>query len=667
MPRFWVALLFIMTLGLTGFHRVHADPQRIDTDSGVEIIPSLIASNPDDEHASESAAPKKSATDANIAPTEMTTATATTTTTTTAPADSPNKMVGWLEISGQLHEGPVPVAWISEDEAGPTMRSTLSSLRYVADTDTYAGIVIYLDEPMLGLTQVYRLGQAIGDIRQAGKKVLVFAEQYDLNSYLLACHADQILLQKKGQVTITGLGIEEMYLVGLLEKVGLKADFLQVGDFKGASEQLTRSGPSDQWNENFDALLDDLYAQILDIIAEGRNLTHEQIENAFAKSWAMDDNQLVVSGLVDRMVERDLFDATESAFGLTFTWDEDFDHPAAGRTMPNNPFAIFQMLFQAQAPRVTRPSIAVIHAVGPIMSGESSAASPASAGLFSEASIGSRTTVRALGNAADDEQIKGIILRIDSPGGSALASEIIWQAIRDAGAIKPVYVSVGAMAASGGYYLACAGDRIYLAPNSIVGSIGVVGGKIIMGDLYEKIGITTYRRSRGPLGDMFNSVEPFTDRQRATLQIAFEHTYELFRKRVTTGRGNRLADIESVSAGRLFTGRTAITNGLGDRLGSVDTAITDMANDLGLIYGQYDVIDLPPPLSFAEFLESLFQPFGASAASARTHMTRTQMIATARELLGPRAWQSVAPVLSGMMLLQHEPVLTLMPYAIIVR
>ncbi len=565
--------------------------------------------------------------------------------------------VGWLELSGPLPDGQARYAWVTPDQEGATLRRVVKSLGRVARNESYAGVVIYLDEVMLNLSQVQEITEAINEVRAAGRKVLVFAEQYDLLTYLLACSADRIVLQRKGLIELTGLGVEEMYLAGLLKKVGLQADFLQVGRFKGAQDPLTRDTPSEAWSETMDRLLDDLYAWIVSRIAEDRGLGHEQVERIMTDCWTMTDEQYIERGVVDQLAGRDLIEATGEVFGNSFVWDDLLETTGPRQEM-ENPFAVFRMLFQEPQVRVRRPSLAMIHVKGPIVMGESQ-----TDGTFGSSTVGSKTMVDALVEARDNSKIKGVVLRIDSPGGSALASELIWQAVRDLGETKPVFVSVGAMAASGGYYIACAGQSIYASPGSLLGSIGVVGGKIILGGLYEKIGVNVHRRSRGPLGDMFNSVEPFTDPQRAALQNAFDRIYEQFTDRVAVGRGRRVSNMDAVAQGRVFTGRQAVGNGLADKIGGVETVLANLAEQVGFEPGEYDVVNLPQPKSLAEVLEELFQMPGVRAPG----MGVSQLIGTARAVLGERRWRAAAPVLTGLMRIQQEPILTLMPTAIVIK
>ncbi len=571
--------------------------------------------------------------------------------------------VGWIELGDVLREGPVPFAWVAEADAGPSLPGVLAQIAKVRDEPSYTGLVLFLDQPDLTLTQCTAIAEAIKQLRATGKTVMTFAEVYNLRDYIIASAADMVLLQRKGSVELSGIAVEEMYLAGMLEKIGVKPDLLQVGKYKGADETLMRAGPSAAWDENFDALLDGLYEESMSRIVEGRGLSREEVEALLADSWTLTDAQLLERRAIDQIVDRDLVEVTEVSFGEHFEWDAELGTAAAGMDI-SNPFAMFSMLFAEPELKTSRPTIAVIHADGPIMSGDSSQGD----GLFSDESIGSRTMVYTLEDALYDDNIQGVVLRLDSPGGSALASEVIWQALREVAAEKPVFAVVGSMAASGGYYIVSGADQIYVQPHSILGSIGVVGGKITLGGLYDWAGVNITRRSRGPGGDLFNSVEPFTDSQRKTVRQALENVYDQFIDRVEIGRGERLPDVSQVAEGRLFVGTTSIVNGMADKLGGVNEALADLAEQLGLAEGEYDVVDMPGPLSLNAYLNSLMGiQSPAAAAQSAVGSELPAFMKAAKQLLGPVAWRNVSRSLQGMMLLQHEPVLLMMPSAIVVK
>jgi len=578
------------------------------------------------------------------------------------PSERIDRKVGWITLDGPLRSGPVPFAWVPEADAGPSLAGVLAQIKQVADDDAYPGLVVSLDQAELTLPQTTAIADALLAAREAGKHVMVFAESYEgLNDYLLASAADSILLQRKGSVWLTGIAVEEMFLADTLKKIGVKPDFVQIGRFKGADEQFMRTGPSDAWSENFDGLLDGLYAETLERICENRGWTRDELEGLFLPSFTMTDDDLLKAGLVDRLVTRDLTQATEVAFGEDWEWDTDLGAAAGGGLDTDNPFALFSAIFAEPESRTTRDTLAVLHADGPIYSGDSQVPG----GFMSDSTIGSRTVTAALEDALLDENIRGVVIRLDSPGGSALASEVIWQSVRELQADKPVYCVIGSMAASGGYYIACATDRIYVQPHSILGSIGVVAGKMSLGGLYDWAGVHVHRRTRGPGADLFSSVDPFTDDQKTLLRDAMTLTYEQFKDRVREGRGDALPDLDAVDEGMLFTGTQSIANGLADAEGGVELALTDLADDLGLGEGDYDVIHLPGPLALGDYLNEVF---GGGVAAPRAGLSAAATLReTLRQAVGDGAFDQAAAVVDGLRLLQREHVLTLMPSAIVVK
>ena len=572
--------------------------------------------------------------------------------------------VGWLELSGPLRQGPPPFAWVDPAHTDPSLGEVLSRIEHVADSEQAIGLVVHLDGPELSFTQMHAIAAEIEAVRAAGKRVVAFAQAYDLATYYLASAADVIALQHKGSVELNGMAMEEMYLAGLLEKIGVAADLMQVGRYKGADEPLTRTGPTEAWDENIAGLLDDLYGQLASAIAERRGWTLDELESKMAESWSLDDTGLLRARLVDRLADRDLTGVTEIEFGDAFVWDEDLGGATGGRAVPKNPFAMMQTLFNAQPVRTTGPTVAVVHGYGAIHRGRSSIDD----GAFSSGSIGAQTVTELLGKLQDDDQVKGVVLRLDSPGGSALASEVMWQAIRRFGEEKPIVASVGSMAASGGYYMACAADDVYVSPQSILGSIGVVSGKLVFGDLYEKIGVSVTRRTRGPLAGMFNSVEGFNDTQRAAVRNAMEKIYDQFLDRVSIGRGSRLPDVAKVAEGRLFTGRQAVDHGMADAVGSLDDAIAAVAERAELDQGGYETLDLPRPLSLGEYLSEAFGV--TSPAAMRNALAGGDLPASLtalRALLSEPAWRSLNRQLEALLLLRDESTLMVSPTAIIVR
>jgi protease-4 len=573
--------------------------------------------------------------------------------------------VGWLVLQGGLREGPVREAWVSEGEAAPSLRSVLSQIETVKEGEHYLGLVVYLDMPFLTATQTDAIYLALKDLRDSGKSVVTFAQAYSTADYVLASAADVIALQNKGMVELSGMHLEEMYLGGLMEKLGVQPNFIQVGQYKGAAEQMTRKGPSQAWSTNMDGLLDGMYSTVVDRIAEGRGVSKEKVEQMMELSWTLDDRGLVKAGIVDRLCGRDLVEVTETEFGDDFVWDTEmgqtFNDPMAA-AMAANPMMMIAALMQDPVTTTNGPTILVIHANGAIVSGDSEFGG---GGLGGSDTIGSRTIDDMLSDALSDDNVKGVVLRLDSPGGSALASEVMWQAIRAFGEEKPIVCSVGGMAASGGYYIASACDEILIEPRSIVGSIGVVAGKLNLAGLYDKVGISVHTRSRGPNASLLSSVDNFTEAEEAKLRESMELVYDLFKDRVATGRGARLKDLEAVDEGMLFTGTQAVKSGMADRLGSVEDAIALVAKKAELDEGGYNVMELPHPVSLATFLESMLGSGGLPLGLAAPEQAAT--LNAVKDLVGDQAWTQIARTLHGVTLLREEQILLLMPQPIIAK
>ena len=268
---------------------------------------------------------------------------------------------------------------------------------------------------------------------------------------------------------------------------------------------------------------------------------------------------------------------------------------------------------------------------------------------------------RAFRMALRDEKVKAVVVRIDSPGGSAMASEIMWQAMRRVAAEKPVIVSVGNMAASGGYYLASAADTIYADPAGIVGSIGVVGGKIALGGLYDKLGIHVATFSAGKNADLYSSTTPWTDAQRRMIRNAMSTTYDQFTDRIKTTRGEKIADIDKVARGRIFTAAEAKSLGMVDQLGGLGDAIVEAAKRAKLEEGKYDLKSLPPPPTIQEMLA------GRSSGGASTMTPVSAEAMAVLQMLPGDVRDALSESLQMGELMQRRPVVLMTPFVLRVR
>ena len=566
--------------------------------------------------------------------------------------------VAMVEIKGTPTDAPSPLAWLMGSDSEPTLTQLVDGIRGLGENDEVGACVLRLKDAQLGYTQVQEIGQAIADLREAGKVVHVFAEGYTNIELLLASYADEAIVQRGGGVSLSGMYMEEMYLADTLSWVGVKAELIQVGDYKGANEQMTRSEPSPEWNQNIDQLLDGLYGTLRSTMASNRGLSDEQMDRAMESIWISDPAEQVASGLVDAAVDLAMLEShLAERHGGPVKWVKSEFGGAAEPIDVSNPFAIFGLLSQTPDNTPDGPAIGVIHINGPIVDGDSTYG-----GLFGAPSVGSRTVRNALEEARDQDLVKGVVVRIDSPGGSAIASEVIWQGVRRLAEKKPVWVSVGSMAASGGYYVAVAGDRIYLNESSIVGSIGVVGGKISMGELYDTLRVRVVSRGRGPGSDVFSSTRPWDERTRGMVRAKMKETYDLFASRVAAGREG--IDLSKTAEGRLFTGERAVALGMADEVGSMSDAVEELAASLGL--DEFEVIDYPGPMGLDKFLEEAMGGFVRSPGAAGA-VGMAPMVETARAIIGPRDWPVVRDALSSLEQLRREPVLLAMPRVITFR
>jgi protease IV len=568
--------------------------------------------------------------------------------------------VAWLEIGGAPAERPSELAWLFGNEDEPSLRELVDAIEGEAEAADTKALVIRLKDASLGVTQVQELGKAIRHVRDSGKKVFVFAEALDTSDFLLASYADHVTCQAGGDVSLHGIYMEEMFLGDALAWAGLKANYVQIGDYKGASEQMARGTPSKEWDENINQLLDGLYARTRSTLMEGRKLDAAALDAAMEHLWMSDSGEALKHGVIDAEVDLPAYvDFLAKQLGDKVTIEE----IAAGSPGElsgdlKNPLAMLSVLGKSPVHEPKGSAIAVVHIDGAIVDGDSTAS------MSGGGEVGSRTIRNALEDVLAESKIKGVVVRIDSPGGSATASEIIWQGIRRVAASKPVWVSVGDMAASGGYYCAVAGDRIYVNPSSIVGSIGVVGGKIAMKGLYDKVHVNVVGRSRGPHADLFSSATEWNDEQVNLVRGQMTRTYELFTKRVVAGRPG--IELARTAEGRLFTGEKAIELKMADAVGGLDDALSDLGESLKL--KEYEVVDYPQPRSLKEVASDLLHSAGGGIlGAAPLAMGSAAIDSTVKQVVGDRAFQQLRSPMRALMQMRDGKVLLTSPKVLIFR
>ena len=433
-----------------------------------------------------------------------------------------------------------------------TYLQLLDRLDKAAQDRSVRGVVVELGPTPYSLAQVQELRTAIERVQATGRPVVSYMGAGAGNAaYMIAAGTDRVFLHPAGELDLVGLSAEVQYLKGAMDLVGVEQEFAWRGEYKSATESNTRTEPSGPAKEQMNALLDDLYENLLADTSRGRRFTPEEL-GEFIDGGPYTASEALDLGLVDALIYPDqLEDSVEDLFVSGFDLAEDYglypDTPGWNSTH----------------------EIAVVYVTGAIVSGESS-----SGGLIQGSSTGSDTVVRNLRHAARDRRIKAVVLRVDSPGGSAFASDEIWRAVelvkREG---KPVVVSMGGTAASGGYYVACGADLILAEPTTVTGSIGVYGGKMNFAEAYDTLGITHHTYTRGRNADMYTTSRPFDPVEYAALDRMIGETYRQFKDRVAEGRGLSEEEVEAVARGRVWSGQRALEVGLVDELGGFQDAI----------------------------------------------------------------------------------------------
>ncbi len=414
------------------------------------------------------------------------------------------------------------------------------------------GMVLRIDALDVGWAKVQEIRDAILDFRQSGKKVICFMEMAGDREYYLATAADQIVMLPAGYLLLDGLASEVTFIKGTLEKLGIKADLEHIGDYKSASDLVTRDGMSDAHREVVNSLLDDFYAQFTEGISKGRGWSLSEVKSKI-DSGPYTADEALKAGLVDTLA---YYDGWEKIA-------EEMEGKKPGRLSEKKYRKTEEYKYSWAIP----PKIAIVYGVGAIFSGESGWEP------IVGKTMGSETIAKAIKKAREDRSIKAVVFRVDSPGGSGMASEVIWHEVVLTKEKKPIIVSMSDVAASGGYYVACAADTILAMPGTYTGSIGVITGKPDLSGLYEKIGFSKETVKRGKHADFYTLTREFTDEEREIVKRQLKEFYDGFVDKVAAGRGKTYGEIDAVARGRVWTGNQGIKNGLVDELGGLKKAI----------------------------------------------------------------------------------------------
>jgi protease-4 len=412
---------------------------------------------------------------------------------------------------------------------------------------------IYLNAGLFGAGQagLLELREALQDFKESGKFIVAYDEAYSEGGYFLASVADEIYLNPLGGIDFNGFSSEGIFLKGFFEKVGIKPEVFRVGEFKSAVEPfiLDKMSPENRLQTQF--FLDDINRHAIELIAESRKIAKDSLIKINHQMLVRKPKDAVTYKLATALkYEDEVHSILKEKLGLK---EEDQISTINATELGG----------QAKSKNITSANrIAVILAEGEIVDGNA------------EGAISSEKFAKEIRKARKDENIKAIVLRVNSPGGSILASDVIWREMSEAKKAKPVIVSMGEVAASGGYYISAPADTIVAQPNTITGSIGIFGILFNVQELVnDKLGVTTDVVSTGELSDFGNMARPLTEVERTIIQSSVEDGYETFISRVAEGRGMHPDSVRKIASGRVWTGTQAKARGLVDVLGGLETAI----------------------------------------------------------------------------------------------
>jgi len=489
-----------------------------------------------------------------------------------------------LRIGGELVESP-PNDVLGQVTGGArveTVRSYVDALRRAKDDARIESVLIVptpFASPFWGKVQEIR--DAVIDFKKSGKRISAYLEYAGEREYYLASAADRIYLMPTSSLDVTGVATYEVFLKGTLDKIGAQADFEKIGDYKTAPNQLTQTTFTPAHREMTESLTRDMYDQLVRGIAETRKKNVEEVR-ALIDQGPFLAEQALKAGLVDALAYEDQLD-DQGAVSKSGTVEGE----RYGRA-------------RAASPPYGAPRVAVVYVTGVINSGNGGY-DPLNGDV-----TGSTRLVKAIRMARADDLVRAIVVRIDSPGGSSIASDVIWRELtvtKNEKPERPVVASMSDLAASGGYYVAMAAPNIVAQPGTLTGSIGIYGGKFVTGGTYEKLGAHIEGVTIGRNAGLESPQRPFNESERQKLREQIGSFYKGFVEKVAAARKMPFARVDQLAQGRVWTGAQAQQHGLVDALGGLDRAIALAKDRAGIPADtQVEVVTYPPRRTLAEML-----------------------------------------------------------------
>jgi protease-4 len=514
---------------------------------------------------------------------------------------------------------------------GATRRSLLDIHQTFADIESDAeidGILLDITPNDLGYAQAWELRQSIERLREAGKKVVALLQSPDTTNSYLAAAADRTWLIPSEPYEPAGISTNRSHYASLLRKIGVRAEFIRIGAYKSAPESFVRSESSDKSIEQTNAYLDAIFSSVVQGLSDSLGHSADTIRQMIDAVPVLPD-RAVDEGYVDDVVYPDEVRASlEQSFGPISAVDDQHVTASTGSEYWGSPL-----------------EVAVIYIDGSIVRGESGTAP-----LIGQTVSGHKTIRRIVDRLLSAPDVRAAVLRIDSPGGSAVASDLMYRQIRRLATQMPVVASMGDVAASGGYYVAAGADEIYATPNTLTGSIGIFAGKFSISTLAERIGINTRQFQRGETAGKYSPFEPWTEQERDAVTTSMNYLYQLFLEQAARTRPIGPDEIDRVARGRVWAGRAAADRKLVDHVGSLMDAIDRAEQLAGLEPGHARYRSYPTGSSFPDLTGGLL----AALTNGHDHRADSRLSRTAGAELLNRLEQAVLlPLLYG----QKEPLM----------
>ena len=544
-----------------------------------------------------------------------------------------------------------------------TLRGLFQKLDTLKTDDEIAGIVFKIENVSMGWATLQEIRNKLHEFRETEKETLGYLENGGNAEYLLAAAMERVVLMPAGSLNLTGLRAEVLFYKGLLDKLDIEADMLAMGKYKSGVEPYMRDGMSDAFRESMTALLDDLYAQLMAHVAESRDgITAAEVSDLI-NSGPFTAEEAHQEQLVDALQYYDeLLETLKTASPNEDVQVVKPDYERKRKVPDMNSFAgLMQLLSMLNPPQRAKSTaenqIALIYADGPIL--------PDIDQLFPSTSVIMPSTLKeAFEKARTDDTVRAVVLRIDSPGGSALASDLIWREVMLTQREKPVVVSMGDVAASGGYYIAMAAGTIVAHPSTLTGSIGVFGGKLNMKGFYHKIGLTKEIIAHGQNATLYSDYGGFTPTERERVEKMMKTVYKDFVSKAAEGRNKSFDEIDEIAQGRVWTGKQAKALGLVDELGGLETALSIAKSQAGFADDEeVNLIVLPKQKPFFEqLMERMIEDMEGSV-QLPLELTVSH---PALSVFGNR-WQHVVTWLSLFGFEDGTQVVTILPYDVLIR